>query len=149
MKFGKLGGESFYLTEYVLFAAQPNTCGHMQGQAKGLTVYIGCGSPELQKGGIEKAQFQVEFAALIQSLTDELLRSSPPRPPARGGRGSVALRRLEQRQGYCTPLRCAHRPKDVPGVLRSTAPRITQEPLYTCGVLDSALYWTIALDLVS
>ena len=42
-------------------------------------------------------------------------------------RGSVPLRRLAPRRGYCTPLRCAHRPQDVPGELRCSAPRELQQ----------------------
>jgi len=103
MKFEKLCGESFYLTEYFLFTTQPNTCVHVHGQAKGLTVYRCCGSLELQKVERDKAQFQVEFAALIQSFTSELPGSSPSRPLARAGRGSA------NGFGSCTPLRCAHR----------------------------------------
>jgi len=56
------------MTEYVLLAENPNTCVHVQGQAKGLIVYCCCGSPEHQKDVGEKAQFQVEFAALIELI---------------------------------------------------------------------------------
>ncbi len=70
----------------------------------------------------------MEFAALIQSLTYELLRSSPPRPSARVGRGSAPLRALPN--GTAAALRggCAANP---------TGALLDVWRLQTCPVLDN------------
>ena len=70
----------------------------------------------------------MEFAALIQSLTYELLRSSPPRPLARVGRGSA------KDIGSCTPLRCAHRQRSA---ANPTGALLDVWRLQTCPVLDN------------
>lgn len=64
------------------------------------------------------------YARIMRPFGQESLYGHRPWQVA--ARGSAPLLALPQRRCYCTPLRCAHRSKDVAAALRSAAPRYEQ-----------------------
>ena len=93
-----------------------------KSEVEATSVYIGSGFASYR------------YAASLRSAAELHDKATALRSASRAGittglLSSAALRPSPAPRARCTPLRCAHRPQDVPGVLRVTAPLIK----LTCG----------------